>query len=152
MYVFIHLFSFKLWGKRPVHINSNLLFLKVADDGYGVSYIIVGENLINFHISSKRSSPETVSSLVNSFLGKSYPCPLHNEKTFEFFLLYSRTPTALEATSDSPCWTCSNSSTLTRTPSDCGFLVWHKHKKLCLSKVYILPDACTESNLGLFLS
>ncbi|MBN3273918.1 CPT1A palmitoyltransferase, partial [Polyodon spathula] len=32
----------------------------VADDGYGVSYIIVGENLINFHISSKLSSPETV--------------------------------------------------------------------------------------------
>lgn len=39
---------------------------KVADDGYGVSYIIVGENLINFHISSKRSSPETVSSPVRS--------------------------------------------------------------------------------------
>lgn len=37
---------------------------KVADDGYGVSYIIVGENLINFHISSKRSSPESVSSPV----------------------------------------------------------------------------------------
>jgi len=35
----------------------------VADDGYGVSYIIVGENLINFHISSKHSSPETVSSV-----------------------------------------------------------------------------------------
>lgn len=35
--------------------------MQVADDGYGVSYIIVGENLINFHISSKRSSPETVS-------------------------------------------------------------------------------------------
>lgn len=39
---------------------------KVADDGYGVSYIIVGENLINFHISSKHSSPETVSSPVRS--------------------------------------------------------------------------------------
>lgn len=37
------------------------LYFKVADDGYGVSYIIVGENLINFHISSKHSSPETVS-------------------------------------------------------------------------------------------
>uniref|UniRef100_M3Z9V2 carnitine O-palmitoyltransferase n=1 Tax=Nomascus leucogenys TaxID=61853 RepID=M3Z9V2_NOMLE len=35
-------------------------FLKeVADDGYGVSYILVGENLINFHISSKFSCPET---------------------------------------------------------------------------------------------
>lgn len=34
---------------------------QVADDGYGVSYIIVGENFIHFHISSKFSSPETVS-------------------------------------------------------------------------------------------
>lgn len=33
----------------------------MADDGYGVAYIIVGENLINFHISCKYSSPETVS-------------------------------------------------------------------------------------------
>lgn len=33
---------------------------QVADDGYGVSYIIVGENLITFHISSKFSSPDTV--------------------------------------------------------------------------------------------
>lgn len=39
---------------------------KVADDGYGVSYIILGENLINFHISSKHSSPETVSSPARS--------------------------------------------------------------------------------------
>lgn len=33
----------------------------MADDGYGVSYIIAGENLITFHVSSKFSSPETVS-------------------------------------------------------------------------------------------
>lgn len=46
----------------PLFFSS--CFRKVADDGYGVSYIIVGENLINFHISSKHSSPETVSSLV----------------------------------------------------------------------------------------
>lgn len=32
----------------------------MADDGYGVSYIIVGENLITFHISSKFSCPHTV--------------------------------------------------------------------------------------------
>ncbi|KAI2662447.1 Carnitine O-palmitoyltransferase 1, liver isoform [Labeo rohita] len=31
----------------------------VADDGYGVAYVIIGEKLINFHISSKHSSPET---------------------------------------------------------------------------------------------
>lgn len=37
-------------------------FGPVADDGYGVSYIIAGEDMIFFHISSKRSSPLTVSS------------------------------------------------------------------------------------------
>uniref|UniRef100_A0A8C6M9K4 carnitine O-palmitoyltransferase n=1 Tax=Nothobranchius furzeri TaxID=105023 RepID=A0A8C6M9K4_NOTFU len=31
----------------------------VADDGYGVSYIIVGEDMINFHVSSKYSCSET---------------------------------------------------------------------------------------------
>lgn len=36
-------------------------FGPVADDGYGVSYIIAGENMIFFHVSSKRSSPLTVS-------------------------------------------------------------------------------------------
>lgn len=46
------------------------VFLQVADDGYGVSYIIVGENLINFHISSKHSSPETVSSQPPLFFKK----------------------------------------------------------------------------------
>lgn len=39
---------------------TRIVCLQVADDGYGVSYIIVGENLITFHISSKFSSPETV--------------------------------------------------------------------------------------------
>jgi hypothetical protein len=32
----------------------------VAADGYGVSYIIASEDLIFFHISSNKSSPETV--------------------------------------------------------------------------------------------
>ncbi|KAK1159869.1 carnitine O-palmitoyltransferase 1, liver isoform-like isoform X1 [Acipenser oxyrinchus oxyrinchus] len=44
---------------NPHHVSSGGGFGPVADDGYGVSYIIVGENLINFHISSKLSSPET---------------------------------------------------------------------------------------------
>lgn len=35
---------------------------QVADDGYGVSYMIAGENTIFFHVSSKFSSSETVSS------------------------------------------------------------------------------------------
>jgi hypothetical protein len=35
-------------------------FGPVADDGYGVSYIITGEDKIMFHISSKYSSSATV--------------------------------------------------------------------------------------------
>ena len=34
---------------------------QVANDGYGVSYMIAGENTIFFHVSSKFSSSETVS-------------------------------------------------------------------------------------------
>lgn len=37
---------------------------QVADDGYGVSYMIAGEDTIFFHISSKFSSSETVSLLL----------------------------------------------------------------------------------------
>ncbi|XP_063164909.1 carnitine O-palmitoyltransferase 1, muscle isoform isoform X2 [Candoia aspera] len=43
----------------PDYVSSGGGFGPVADDGYGVSYIIAGENLITFHISSKFSSPET---------------------------------------------------------------------------------------------
>uniref|UniRef100_A0A8C1WI65 Carnitine O-palmitoyltransferase 1, muscle isoform n=1 Tax=Cyprinus carpio TaxID=7962 RepID=A0A8C1WI65_CYPCA len=46
--------------KFPKYVGAGGGFGPVADDGYGVSYIIVGENLITFHISSKFSSPETV--------------------------------------------------------------------------------------------
>nr|XP_055029635.1 carnitine O-palmitoyltransferase 1, muscle isoform isoform X2 [Misgurnus anguillicaudatus] len=45
--------------KFPEYVGAGGGFGPVADDGYGVSYIIVGENLITFHISSKFSSPET---------------------------------------------------------------------------------------------
>ncbi|XP_044538170.1 carnitine O-palmitoyltransferase 1, liver isoform isoform X1 [Gracilinanus agilis] len=45
--------------RNPEYVSSGGGFGPVADDGYGVSYIIVGENLINFHVSSKFSSPET---------------------------------------------------------------------------------------------
>ncbi|GAA6092011.1 carnitine O-palmitoyltransferase 1, muscle isoform [Tachysurus ichikawai] len=45
--------------KFPQYVGAGGGFGPVADDGYGVSYIIVGENLITFHISSKFSSPET---------------------------------------------------------------------------------------------
>ncbi|KAG8433947.1 hypothetical protein GDO86_012345 [Hymenochirus boettgeri] len=46
---------------HPEYVSCGGGFGPVADDGYGVSYIIVGENLINFHISCKVSSHETVS-------------------------------------------------------------------------------------------
>lgn len=45
--------------KFPKYVGAGGGFGPVADDGYGVSYIIVGENLITFHISSKFSSPDT---------------------------------------------------------------------------------------------
>ncbi|XP_069621599.1 carnitine O-palmitoyltransferase 1, muscle isoform [Ranitomeya imitator] len=43
----------------PEHISAGGGFGPVADDGYGVSYIFAGENIITLHISSKFSSPET---------------------------------------------------------------------------------------------
>uniref|UniRef100_A0AAQ4RVY7 Carnitine O-palmitoyltransferase 1, muscle isoform n=1 Tax=Gasterosteus aculeatus aculeatus TaxID=481459 RepID=A0AAQ4RVY7_GASAC len=46
-------------NKFPKYVSAGGGFGPVADDGYGVSYIIVGENLITFHISSKFSSPDT---------------------------------------------------------------------------------------------
>ncbi|XP_061493933.1 carnitine O-palmitoyltransferase 1, muscle isoform [Rhineura floridana] len=44
---------------NPDCVSSGGGFGPVADDGYGVSYIIAGENLVTFHVSSKFSSPET---------------------------------------------------------------------------------------------
>ncbi|XP_047451947.1 carnitine O-palmitoyltransferase 1, muscle isoform [Mugil cephalus] len=46
-------------NKFPKYVGAGGGFGPVADDGYGVSYIIVGENLITFHISSKFSCPTT---------------------------------------------------------------------------------------------
>ena len=45
--------------KHPECISAGGGFGPVADDGYGVSYIIAGEDAIFFHISSKRSSLAT---------------------------------------------------------------------------------------------
>ncbi|XP_066590701.1 carnitine O-palmitoyltransferase 1, liver isoform isoform X2 [Prorops nasuta] len=45
--------------KYPNCISAGGGFGPVADDGYGVSYIIAGEDLIFFHISSKISNPHT---------------------------------------------------------------------------------------------
>uniref|UniRef100_A0A4W6DP27 Carnitine O-palmitoyltransferase 1, muscle isoform n=1 Tax=Lates calcarifer TaxID=8187 RepID=A0A4W6DP27_LATCA len=46
-------------NKFPKYVGAGGGFGPVADDGYGVSYIIVGENLITFHISCKFSCPNT---------------------------------------------------------------------------------------------
>ncbi|XP_062318683.1 carnitine O-palmitoyltransferase 1, liver isoform isoform X1 [Osmerus eperlanus] len=46
-------------ARHPEYVTAGGGFGPVADDGYGVSYIILGEEHINFHISSKHSSPET---------------------------------------------------------------------------------------------
>lgn len=48
--------------ENPACISAGGGFGPVADDGYGVSYIVAGEDLIFFHISSKISSPVTNSS------------------------------------------------------------------------------------------
>ncbi|XP_057185199.1 carnitine O-palmitoyltransferase 1, liver isoform isoform X2 [Triplophysa rosa] len=52
----VELFDLK---RHPEYVTSGGGFGPVADDGYGVSYIVLGEDLINFHISSKHSSLET---------------------------------------------------------------------------------------------
>uniref|UniRef100_A0A7N8Y5N8 carnitine O-palmitoyltransferase n=1 Tax=Mastacembelus armatus TaxID=205130 RepID=A0A7N8Y5N8_9TELE len=44
---------------HPEYISCGGGFGPVADDGYGVSYCILGENMINFHISCKHSCPDT---------------------------------------------------------------------------------------------
>jgi carnitine O-palmitoyltransferase 1 len=46
-------------SKNPRHISAGGGFGPVADDGYGVSYIVAGEDVLFFHISSKRSSSAT---------------------------------------------------------------------------------------------
>lgn len=48
-------------NKYPKCISAGGGFGPVADDGYGVSYIIAGEETIFFHVSSKKSSSVTVS-------------------------------------------------------------------------------------------
>ncbi|GLV42745.1 withered [Carabus blaptoides fortunei] len=45
--------------EHPNCISAGGGFGPVADDGYGVSYIIAGEDMIFFHVSNKRSSKQT---------------------------------------------------------------------------------------------
>lgn len=136
-----------VWDKLRVY---SLAFFahKVADDGYGISYIILGENHINFHISSKHSSPETVSSLI--FLFFPSLMAILNEKAYlessciSFFFCFFRTHIVLGPTSDRPCWTSWVSlSSTTKLPSD-GCLCWWK----AMSNIYS-KKGCTESLVGL---
>ncbi|XP_042531921.1 carnitine O-palmitoyltransferase 1, liver isoform [Dipodomys spectabilis] len=55
---------------NPHYVSGGGGFGPVADDGYGVSYIIMGDNYIHFHISSKLSSPETDSHRFAKHLGE----------------------------------------------------------------------------------
>lgn len=77
----------------------------MADDGYGVSYIIVGENLITFHISSKFSCPHTVQPREHNHLLTSFFCSRSN-----LSLPSCRTRTASASTFRRPCWTSRRSS------------------------------------------
>ncbi|KAK6300077.1 hypothetical protein J4Q44_G00301100 [Coregonus suidteri] len=52
----LELFDMK---NHPDFISLGGGFGPVADDGYGVSYIIVGEDMINYHVSCKHSFSET---------------------------------------------------------------------------------------------
>lgn len=61
--------------KHPQCISSGGGFGPVADDGYGVSYIIAGENLIFFHISAKKSCQATVCFQKFQFISHD---PIHN--------------------------------------------------------------------------
>lgn len=45
---------------KPMIICAGGGFGPVADDGYGVSYIINGEDCIFFHVSCKRKCQQTV--------------------------------------------------------------------------------------------
>ncbi|XP_061195798.1 carnitine O-palmitoyltransferase 1, liver isoform-like isoform X1 [Saccostrea echinata] len=55
--------------KHPEHISAGGGFGPVADDGYGVSYIIAGEDCVFFHVSCKNSCPTTSSKkMVNSIV------------------------------------------------------------------------------------
>jgi carnitine O-palmitoyltransferase 1 len=48
------------WSNNKDKVTGGGGFGPVHDDGYGVSYIISGEDQIFFHVSSKHSSRATV--------------------------------------------------------------------------------------------
>lgn len=69
-------------------MTSVVIFYQVADDGYGVSYIIAGEDVIFYHVTCKVSSQLTVSiSIVCawSVLTERYFSSWHERETAERF-------------------------------------------------------------------
>ncbi|CAO2632765.1 Carnitine O-palmitoyltransferase 1, brain isoform [Lemmus lemmus] len=52
----VHLFDVHNY---PDYVSSGGGFGPASDHGYGIAYIFTGENMITFHISSKKSSTET---------------------------------------------------------------------------------------------
>lgn len=59
-------------NKYPEFISGGGGFGPVADDGYGVSYIFASEDVIFFHISSKKSCPTTVREFLQEKLKKNF--------------------------------------------------------------------------------
>jgi len=57
--------------KNPSMATAGGGFGPVSERGYGVSYIVVGENMIGFHVSSKRSAPNSSSAGFRNDLLKS---------------------------------------------------------------------------------
>ncbi|KFD58677.1 hypothetical protein M513_00370 [Trichuris suis] len=58
-------------NKYPEFVSAGGGFGPVADDGYGVSYIIAGDHVISYHISAKVSCPTTSASRFRDGLRKS---------------------------------------------------------------------------------
>jgi carnitine O-palmitoyltransferase 1 len=61
-----------VWDLLPDHLSHHACsgggFGPVADDGYGCSYLVAGENRFYFHVTSKKSSPFTSSSRFSQHL------------------------------------------------------------------------------------
>ncbi|KAM6897668.1 carnitine O-palmitoyltransferase 1, liver isoform 2-T2 [Xenentodon cancila] len=76
---------------HPEYISCGGGFGPVADDGYGVSYNFLGDNIINFHISCKHSFSETnshkfgdqIRKALHDLLHLLYPNLKENNKTEE---------------------------------------------------------------------
>ncbi|XP_065668636.1 carnitine O-palmitoyltransferase 1, liver isoform isoform X2 [Hydra vulgaris] len=62
---------------KPEHACAGGGFGPVAENGYGISYIICGENLISFHVSCKKSCPDTNSEMFAKLISESMLEMLH---------------------------------------------------------------------------